>query len=140
LQEIDERLLSKEFHLFDIVAKPTNYSSERARWGNYHMTGDAHIRTPNERPGLHIFYYLHEDRDSPLTLKVLDCDGKALASLKTKREAGIHKLNWSPRRPSPGTYRFILTDGTNEIGKKGVLKPRILWPVGNPEFFKEKQN
>lgn len=136
LQEIDDSLLAQDFHLFDIVSRPTSYASQRARWGNYHMTGDAHIRTPNERPGLHIFYYLREDRDTPLTLNVVDCDGETVASLKTLKTAGIHKLTWNPRRREPRTFRFILTDGSVNIEKKGTFKPRILWPVGNPDHLR----
>ena len=129
LQELTPEVLGKDFHLFDIVSKPIIYTSERARWGNYHMTGDNHLRTPNERGGLPIFYYIKEKRRSPLTLKILDIDGKTAAELKTRTNPGIHKLIWSARRAEPGTYRLVLTDGATEIAKKGVLKPRLLWPL-----------
>jgi hypothetical protein len=137
LQELRQEVLDTDFHLFDIVSKPIDYSSQRARWGNYHMTGDNHLRTPNERPGMPIFYYIKEKRQESLTLTILDCDGNAVAKLKTKTEPGIHKLVWNARRAGPGTYRVVLSDGTTEIAKKGILKPRLLWPLGNPDHLRK---
>ncbi len=137
LQELTPEVLDKDFHLFDIVSKPVDYASQRARWGNYHMTGDNHLRTPNERPGLPIFYYLKEKSPNPLTLNIVDCDGNTVAKLKAKAEPGIHKLVWSSRRAGPGTYRVVLTDGTTEQAKKGILKPALLWPLGNPEQIRK---
>jgi hypothetical protein len=138
LQELTPEVLDKDFHLFDIVSKPLDYASQRARWGNYHMTGDNHIRTPNERPGLPIFYYLKEKPPNPLTLNIVDCDGNTVAKLKAKTDPGIHRLIWNARRVEPGTYRITLTDGITEITKKGILKPRLLWPVGNPDHLRKE--
>jgi len=136
LQELNQEILAKDFHLFDIVSKPVTYTSQRARWGNYHMTGDNHLRTPNERPGLPIFYYIQEELKEPLTLRIQDFDGKTMAKLKTESDPGIHKLIWSSRRMEPGTYRVILSNGATEISKKGTLKPRLLWPLGNPDQYR----
>lgn len=136
LQEMTPAVLAKDFHLFDIVAKPIDNQSQRARWGNYHMTGDNHLRTQNERPGLQIFYYLKNTPESPLRLNIIDSDGKTVATLKTKAEAGLHKLTWNDRRIQPGTYRVVLSDGTTEVQKKGTLKSRLLWPIGNPDHFR----
>jgi hypothetical protein len=137
LQELTPEVLDKDFHLFDIVAKPVDTTSQRARWGNYHMTGDNHLRTPNERPGLPVFYYLKGKPPNPLTLNIVDCDGNTVAKLKAKAEPGIHKLVWNSRGAGPGTYRVVLTDGTTEQVKKGVLKPALLWPLGNPEQIRK---
>jgi len=60
-----------------------------------------------------------------------------VAKLKAKAEPGIHKLVWSSRRAGPGTYRVVLTDGTTEQAKKGILKPALLWPLGNPEQIRK---
>jgi photosystem II stability/assembly factor-like uncharacterized protein len=137
LQELNQEILDKDFYLFDIVSKPIDYSSQRARWGNYHMTGDNHLRTPNERPGLPIFYHIRAKRQEPLELNILDIDGKTVARLKTKTDPGIHKTVWNARRAEPGTYRVILTDGAAEFVKKGILKPRLLWPLGNPDQYRK---
>jgi hypothetical protein len=137
LQELTAAVLEKDFYLFDIVSKPVANRSQRARWGNYHMTGDAHIRTPNERPGLQIFYYLKEKQEQPLVITIADMDGKEIAKLKTKTEAGIHKIYWNHPQRIPGIYKFTLSDGDVNITKKGTLKPRLLWPVGNPDQYRD---
>jgi len=136
LQELTQETLEKDFFLFDIVDKPVSYTSQRARWGNYQMTGDAHLRTPNEKPGLHIYYYLKEKRNQPLTLLIEDMDGKEISRLKTQTTPGIHMVNWISPDRSPGVFRFSLTDGVEKTVRKGKLKPRILWPVGDPNQYK----
>ena len=138
LRELSPELLEKDFHLFNIVSKPADNKSQRARWGNYQMTGDAHIRTPNEQPGLQIFYFLKDKQPQPLTITVADQDGTQITKVKTKTDAGIHKIIWNHPKKAPGTYRFTLTDGAMSIMKKGILKPRILWPVGNPDQFRQQ--
>ena len=130
LQQLNEDILQKDFFLFDIVAKPVNNRSQRSDWGNYDMTGDAHLRTPNERNGLHIFYYIKKKSAEAPRLFVHDMDGKEIATLKTKNEPGIHRITWNSPKKQPGTYRFILKWGKREIIKKGILKPRLIFPVG----------
>ncbi|MFQ6071010.1 MAG: hypothetical protein ACE5LC_10885 [Candidatus Aminicenantales bacterium] len=137
LEELTPQVLEKKFYLFDIVSRPVNNRSQRARWGNYHMTGDNHLRTPNEPQGLHIYYYLREKVEKPLTLTVEDLEGNVLAEIKTKREAGIHRIVWNSKDRTPGTYRFILSDGEERIVKKGTLLPRIFWPIGNPDHYRK---
>ena len=135
LQELKTEVLDKPFHLFRIVSKPVNNMSQRARWGNYHMTGSNHLRTPNERAGLQIFYYIKEKPAKPLDVIVEDLEGNQVAKLKSRTEPGIHKTVWNLRERTPGTYRIILTDGETREVRKGTLLPPIFWPVGNPEDF-----
>lgn len=137
LQELSQKILEQDFHLFDITPKPINNASERRSWGNYHMTGDAHIRTPNERPGLQLFYYLKEKSDRPLTIRIENMDGKKIVELKTEVTPGIHKIIWGGRNIRPGTYRISLSNGESRVEKKGVLKPATHWPVGNPDLFRK---
>ncbi|MCK5056853.1 MAG: hypothetical protein KAT34_09375 [Candidatus Aminicenantes bacterium] len=136
LQELSDEILQKDFYLFDIVAKPVNNRSQRARWGNYHMTGDAHIRTPNETPGLTIFYYLKKKMADTFTLIVTDLEGKEIARPKINREPGIHRITWNSPERKPGTFRFILKARKKQVSKKGTLKPRLIWPVGNPDHLR----
>lgn len=129
LQELDDNILQQDFHLFDIVPKPVNNRSQRAGWGNYDMTGDAHLRTPNERAGLNIFYYQKKKLAKPLTLIVENLDGKEVTRPKFKNRPGIHKVTWNSPKRKPGTFRFILEYGKNKIVKKGRLTPRLIWPL-----------
>ena len=131
-EELNEKILEEEFYLFHIVDRPVMNFSQRASWGNFHMTGDAHLRTPNEPSGFQIFYYQRDKREQPLELSIEDGEGKEVARLKTENEAGIHKIVWNSPDKEPGTFMFILTDGKKMLSRKGTLKPRIFWPVGNP--------
>ena len=136
LQELNSEILGQDFYLFNIIDEHVNNSSPRARWGNYQMTGDAHIRTRNERSGLNLYYYLRNDLDDALSILVEDFDGQKIADLKTAKAAGIHKITWNSPDAEPGTFRFILTDGEKTITKKGTLKPEIYFPIGNPDDFR----
>ena len=136
LQELTQEVLNSDFHLFRILDKPLSNRSQRARWGNYQMTGDAHYRTRNEPSGLQVYYYLKEKRDKPMELIVEDLDGKVLGKFKSETTAGIHRFVWPRREGKPGTYRITLTDGLKEITLKGILKSALTWPVGNPDDFR----
>ena len=100
------------------------------------MTGSNHLRTPNEREGLHLIYYIKERLDKPLDVIVEDMEGNEVAKLKSRTAPGIHKTVWSLREPAPGTYRIILTDGEIREEQKGTLLPPITWPIGNPDDFR----
>ncbi|MFA6483918.1 MAG: hypothetical protein WCW62_15155, partial [Bacteroidales bacterium] len=51
LRELADSVLKQPFYLFNIESKPQFNYSERSDWGNYHMMGDNHLRTPNETNG-----------------------------------------------------------------------------------------
>ena len=104
-------------------------SSQRAWWGNYHMTGDNHLRTKNEEPGLKIFYYTGKDRIKSPELEIFDEGGKQLQKIQLSRIRGIHILNWNSPDRKPGKFSFTLTSGKKKITRKGELKPAVLWPV-----------
>jgi len=136
LQELDNEILEKDFYLFEIVDRPVNNRSQRAYWGNYNMTGDAHIRTQNEKPGLKIFYYINKDYNKSLKLIISNLEGKKIKTLDIKNEKGIHKLVWNSTDRKPGKYKFNLTDGDKSIIRKGTLQPKLTWPIGNPQHYK----
>ncbi|MCK5004297.1 MAG: hypothetical protein KAS21_04375 [Candidatus Aminicenantes bacterium] len=129
LKELSEKILKKSIHLFNIKSRPLMISSQRAWWGNYHMTGDAHLRTENEKPGLNIYYYLRSDKIPAPELIVSDLSGKKLQNIKLKKGKGIHILNWNSTDKKPGRFNFTLVSAKKKITRSGVLKPSILWPV-----------
>lgn len=137
LQELTGGILDKPFHLFRIIDQPVNNMSQRARWGNYHMTGSNHLRTPNEREGLQIFYYIKERLEKPLDVIVEDLEGNQVGKFKSRTTPGIHTTTWNLRERTPGTYRIILTDGETREVQKGSLLPPIHWPIGNPDDFRK---
>jgi hypothetical protein len=137
LQQLSRKVMTRPFHLFDIKPKPVSYTSPRAWWGNYQMTGDAHLRTPNQMSGLTISYYLKEKLPQPLKIEIKDVNYKEINSRKLKNSPGIHRFNWVPRNRQSGVYRFILTDGINKIEKTGTLLPPLKFPVGNPDQYRQ---
>jgi len=139
LAEINDSLLNERFHLFNIAARPIQFDSPRASWGNYHMMGDNHLSTPNEPGGVEIFYYLKESstRDE-LEVAMTDAEGRRVASQKLKPEAGLHKIYLSGRRLEPGTYKVLLTLGKTTITRDAKVLPAPVYPVGriSPETAK----
>lgn len=133
LQELNNKILSKKIHLFDIMERPIQISSQRAWWGNFQMTGDAHIRTRNEKSGLNIFFYTSGVLKKPLELIVFDIEGKELNRRRLKVSGGIQKLNWNSPSKKPGIYRFTLRSGKTEITKTGNLKSALEWPLYIPK-------
>ena len=131
LQQFSEDIQQKEFHLFDIDPKPLMNYSQQAQWGNYHMTGSNHLRTPNEKSGLEIWYYFKNDSETNAELIILNESGDEVFSRPVAARKGINKIYWSSRRSKPGKYTINLKWNGKYIEKEGTLEPRILYPVLN---------
>jgi photosystem II stability/assembly factor-like uncharacterized protein len=131
LRELNDSILSERFHLFDIQAKPQFNYSERAEWGNYTMTGDNHLRTPNERNGLEVFYHLGEvsDRDQ-VYLRVTDSYGP-FTDHEVSRKPGLHVEYLDTEKLLPGRYQVSLLVGKSRVTKFAEITERPVWAVGN---------
>ncbi len=127
LRELSERMLREPIYLFNISPRPVMISSERAWWGNYEMTGDAHLRTLNEKSGLNIYYYIKRKILQHPKLTITNLKGEKIQTVELERERGIHKLNWISLDKRPGKYNFTLKSGEKEITKKGILKQAVVW-------------
>ncbi len=130
LEQLTAEVAEKDFYLFDIEPKPQRNFSQQATWGNYHKTGDNHIRVPNEPNGLEICYYFGNDAvaDSAL-LVVRNAGGKKIYEKKVPVKKGIHKIYWNTRRVAPGDYTVTLTRKGNKMSRQGTVLERWLWPV-----------
>ena len=131
LQQFNKDIFNMDFHLFDINDKSINNRSDRSNWGNYNMTGDNHLRTANEKEGLHIFYYIGKIAKNSFELIVKDFRGKQLRIFPIKNKKGINKIIWRPEDRKSGTYFFTLRAGKKFITKEGTLKNEIYWPLLN---------
>lgn len=129
LQELTGEARAKSFHLGRLLDRPVAQRSQRSSWGNYHMMGDNHLRTPNEHDGLRIPYYLGADRERGLTLRIEDGEGRELETRTLARRQGAHVTYWKPRDEEPGTFRVILSDGEREEVQRGRLTPRLTYPL-----------
>jgi hypothetical protein len=131
LQQFTEEVAGSEYHLFEIEPKPKQNYSQQSGWGNYHMTGSNHLRTPNEPNGLEIWYWFREASAGNAVLTVADDDGREVFRREVKPARGISKIYWNTNRAEPGKYTVTLEfNGSKEI-RKGQVKEGIFFPVLN---------
>jgi len=131
LQQLSANILSLEAHLFDIEAKPVRNYSERASWGNYEMTGDNHLATPNEPNGWTIYYSFNFSKvPENAKLEIIDMSGSVLDILELDTSNGIHVKQYDTYEMSPGTYIIKLSYNESVIEKTAVLRQAPKWPVG----------
>jgi hypothetical protein len=131
LQQLDDILLSKEFVLFNVEPKPVRNYSQRAFWGNYAMTGDNHLFTPNEPNGVNIYYAINSEIDKESYIEIVDGAGLSIDSLGIDKSKGMHCLVYDTRKLEPGIYRIRLNINDKVEEKSAILKPSPVWPVGH---------
>jgi hypothetical protein len=135
LQEMSDEVLSKEIYLFDIKpAVPWTIRRGMSFSGHRHFTAD------NEQYGVAINYYLKQDVNKKVSIRITDAYGENVVSLNGKQKAGINTVHWQLRRPytkeekvtshferyrmsqgklmPPGDYIAVLKIGETEIKKK----------------------
>ncbi|MFA6129166.1 MAG: hypothetical protein WC699_17845 [Bacteroidales bacterium] len=130
LRELADSVLKQPFYLFNIESKPQFNYSERSDWGNYHMMGDNHLRTPNETNGLEVYYHLNSvaERDQ-VFIRVTDQNDKE-TDIKASKEPGLHHQFIRTDRLQPGHYRISLLVGKNRVTKPAEVLASPVWPVG----------
>ncbi|HHJ10530.1 MAG TPA: hypothetical protein ENK25_06515 [Bacteroidetes bacterium] len=132
LEQLTDEVLEKDFYLFDIDPKPQMNFSQQKWWGNYHETGDNHIRVPNEPDGLEIYYYFKkDDPETRAEIMVSNVTGKELFKKKISVEKGLRKIYWNTCNVVPGDYVITLSWHNRRMSRKGKVLKRWLWPVLN---------
>jgi hypothetical protein len=100
LHQLNENLMKTEAHLFEPRdAYRMRYSGFRLRPGSPEYPS----------PGVFISYYLAEDTDKQVDIKISDGRGnvirnyssKSTGSEKISRRAGMHRITWDLRYPAP---------------------------------------
>ena len=130
LSEFSDSLLDERFYLFDIQPKPRSNQSERARWGNYEMMGDNHLRTPNEPNGLEVYYYLSRiPEQDQVSFRVTDMNDRVVAEPKASKEPGLHRYYIRTERLKPGTYKVSLLVGKSRVTKTAEVQESPVWPI-----------
>jgi hypothetical protein len=130
LQEINDGVLKSNFYLFDIETKPLRNNSEAASWGEYELSGDRHLSTPNEANGMVINYYLRREQ-TEVEIEIINERGDVLSTLKGKGVKGINQVIWREKNQKPGLYNVTLKVDNKLITKPGVLMPPIPYSVVN---------
>jgi hypothetical protein len=124
VQEMNDELLGKDAHLFEIEPKPAR---EMKAWGNYELYGDRHITTPNDPVGLVINYYLKEKVGRSVTLSVSDPYGTEITKLEATTEPGLNQVFWNfddeeKKKVSPGEYVVTLELGDERLSKRARVR------------------
>lgn len=128
--EMTEENLEKDVYLFKIADKPQKNFSDRMGWGNQQMTGDSHLRTPNEPSGLEVYYHLKKKTKDPVEFTVTDLNNNILSKGKGENTAGLHKTLLNTFRLAPGTYLVSMTIGKETFTQTAKVKEPYIWSVG----------
>jgi hypothetical protein len=146
LQEMNENVLARDLHFFEIKPRIQRVTSG---WGNYRLYGDRHLFTPNEPDAVAINYYLKEKPKEKVNITVTDPYGQVLAELPGKVEPGLNTVLWDMRRQlkkeeieqreegwrrgewvAPGEYLVTIEVGQKKITHKAIIKGRMGWTIG----------
>ena len=132
VQELSPEVIDSDIHLFNIEQNVVTHP-ERLDWGNYHLSGDRHLATENEPPGLVINYYLRESADEPARIKIESADGNEVASLEGDSNSGVSQVLWDTSELEdirPGIYKVTLSVGQWTRTGYGKLLPAWKFSVG----------
>jgi hypothetical protein len=146
LQELSADVLAKDVYLFDIKpAVPWTIRRGKSFQGHRQFTAN------NEPYGVVISYYLKQETEKKVSLKIVDAYGDKVVGKSGKKKAGINSVHWELRKPytkeekeratsryerfrmsqgklvSPGDYIAILEIGELVLQKKFKILP-------NPEI------
>jgi len=130
LRQLNNKILAKHVHLFKIEPKPVKNFSDRAFWGNFLLSGDRPLITPNELSGTVIYYLIGKHLGFTPELTIKDITGRELITYKLKRSEGIHSFVWKSPNQSPGKYLCELRYGRYFQKETAVVKKPYNWPVG----------
>jgi photosystem II stability/assembly factor-like uncharacterized protein len=94
--------------------------------------GAREYRAPNPDFGATIYYHLKVPAAGPVTVQIVDDEGKILTKLSGSKEAGLNRVQWNLRPDgekkdlvSPGQYQAFLMVG----GKMWTTKVRVEAPA-----------
>lgn len=131
LQQFSPDVEKSEFHLFEVESKPKMNYSQQSQWGNYHMTGSNHLRTPNEPNGLEVWYYFRDNGKGNATIAITDLKGREVFRREVRQSKGIGKIYWNTNRADPGIYTVEMTFGSKKVTCRAVVREGIWFPVLN---------
>lgn len=130
-KELSPEILEKDFHFFNIEAKPQLNYSQQAYWGNNLLMGDSQISTPNEANGIAIYFYLGADSDKEVKVSIANEGGKQIFEKQAEYEKGFHRIMWDTSKAKPGNYKVKITRGKTTLEKDALVLERWKWSVGN---------
>jgi hypothetical protein len=94
LQQLDEKVLAEDIHVFDIEPRSVFQASG---WGNYGFYGDRHITTPNEPNAITISYYLRDTQERKVSVTIADQSHQVLRTIAGTSLQGLNAVRWDMR-------------------------------------------
>lgn len=79
LREMKPEIMNEPVHLFSV--RPA-IQKQYPVFGNYHLTGDSHLFTPNEPDEVVIHYYLKQESGEKVKVGIYDAERKLLRGSK----------------------------------------------------------
>jgi photosystem II stability/assembly factor-like uncharacterized protein len=131
LQQLNEKVLKEDVHLFAIEPKPVRNYSEQAYWGNIQQFGDNHLFTPNEYNEITIYYNINKKIKADSWIEILNSDGTVIERMDAETNKGLHSEKWNIAKEAPGIYKIKLHIGEVELEQEAILKTAPVWPTGN---------
>jgi photosystem II stability/assembly factor-like uncharacterized protein len=120
LEELTPNVLASDMHLFD-VRPAIAFKVKHVEAGE----GAKGFVGPNPPYGATICYLLQGAAPEPVTVTILDKEGKTVVALKGEQQPGLHKVVWNLRAAdgrdelvAPGDYAARL-----QIGERKLTKP-----------------
>jgi len=92
LQQVDEKVLAEDVHLFDIEPRTPFPTSG---WGNYDFYGDRFVSTPNEPNAITVTYYLRDAQEHKVSIKVADLSNLLLRTIEGTSRQGLNMVRWT---------------------------------------------
>lgn len=136
LREMKPEILNQPVYLFTV--RPA-IQKQYPVFGNYHLTGDSHLFTPNEPDEVVIHYYLKQEAGEKVKVGIYDAERKILRELEGPGKAGLNRLSWDMRkagegrpgpRVEPGKYFVVLQAAGAKLERPALISKRISWSLG----------
>lgn len=136
LREIKPEILREQVYLF--TTRPA-IQKQYPVFGNYHLTGDNHLFTPNEPDEVVIHYYLKQEAGEKVKVGIYDAERKLLRELEGPGKTGLNRVSWDMRtagqgRPGPkvepGKYFVVLQAAGTKLEQTVLVRKRISWSLG----------
>ncbi len=130
LNQLNDQALSADAHLFDVEAKPITNYSERAMWGNYELSGDSHLATPNETNGFKVYSYFKNVPNENSKIQLIGSHDEVIEEQTFNKNKGLQLNYFETRNLSPGSYLIRLLYDNKKIEKMAEVTETADAPIG----------
>ena len=125
LEQLDEVTLAEDAHVFDIRPRARVQTSG---WGNYDFYGDRYTPTENEPNAMAVTYYLRDQKDHSVAIRIADLSGQLVRTLTATSRQGLNTVMWNMsnqagREQPAGDYRVTVEIDGRTIARTATIRP-----------------